>query len=620
MCFSAGLAQTGILKGKITDASTNEAIPFATVKVIQKGSVISGTTSDVNGDYLIQKLQSGSYDLSVNFVGYEPAKIKNIKISAGKTTQMDIKLKATTHALDEVKVMEAEIQCVTASSPRRAKKIPMNSLANAWGGNNLRYQTTNHEAIYHQQNFNTESYDIINENKFLEVVQNPLSTFSVDVDKASYANLRRFLNNNQKPPVDAIRIEEMINYFDYDFPQPDGEHPFSINMELGNCPWNSDHELLMIGLQGKEMTTENVPSSNLVFLIDVSGSMDSPNKLPLLKNSFKILVDKLRPRDKVAIVVYAGAAGLVLHPTSGSNKSKILRALDELKAGGSTAGGAGIKLAYKVAKENLIEGGNNRVILATDGDFNIGASSDAEMERLIKDRRDNGIFLTVLGFGMGNYKDSKMEKISNAGNGNYAYIDNILEAKKMFGYELWGTLFTIAKDVKFQIEFNPSVVKAYRLIGYENRMLNKEDFNDDKKDAGEIGAGHRVTALYEIIKAGSDEIVANVDALEYQTTAPVKGSGNMMTVKLRYKKPDEDVSKLIVHRFKAREIKNDNPSENFRFVLAVASFGMLLRDSEYKGSLTYAGVERMARQSKGNDLNGYRSEFIQLVEKASLLH
>ncbi|PIP55058.1 MAG: hypothetical protein COX07_01960 [Bacteroidetes bacterium CG23_combo_of_CG06-09_8_20_14_all_32_9] len=464
---------------------------------------------------------------------------------------------------------------------------------------------------------NTEAYDKINDNVFKEALTNPLSTFSADVDKASYSNVRRFLNQNQMPYKDAVRIEEMINYFEYNYPQPTNGDPFSINMEIGKCPWNEKHDIVMVGLQGENIAVTKIPSSNLVFLLDVSGSMSDQNKLPLLKQAFKILVNNLRNEDKVAIVVYAGAAGCVLESTPGNQKEKINASLEILQSGGSTAGGAGINLAYKIAKENYIVGGNNRVILATDGDFNIGASSDAEMTRLIEEKRKDGVFISILGFGMGNYKDSKMEKIADAGNGNYYYIDNIMEAKKVFGKELWGTLYTIAKDVKIQVEFNPSKVKAYRLIGYENRLLNKEDFNDDTKDAGEIGCGHTVTALYEIIPAGSDEQVNNTDLLEYQQTKVVNSS-DIMTVKLRYKKPDEDISKLIVHKIKESNRKSDN-SNNFTFACAVAEFGMLLRESEFKANSSYSAVLALASNSKGDDKEGYRSEFMKLVETADLL-
>jgi len=465
---------------------------------------------------------------------------------------------------------------------------------------------------------NTEEYDRIYENPFVSPLVNPLSTFSIDVDRASYANVRRFLNNNELPNPDAVRIEEMINYFDYSYPQPIGEEPFSVSLEAGVCPWNTEHNLVSIGLKGKDIEVDNIPASNLVFLLDVSGSMDEPNKLPLLKQSFKVLMEKLRPKDRVAIVVYAGAAGVVLPSTSCDNKEKIIAAFEKLQAGGSTAGGEGIDLAYKIAKENFIAKGNNRVILATDGDFNVGQSSDASLVRQIESKRDDGIFLTILGFGMGNYKDSKMEKLSNAGNGNYAYIDNILEAKKTLGKEIWGTLFTIAKDVKIQVEFNPSQVKAYRLVGYENRMLAAEDFNDDKKDAGDIGAGHTVTAIYEIIPASSPETIKGVDALEYQNSKVVS-SDNLMTLKLRYKEPDGTVSKLITSRIKESEIKKNELSENFNFATSVIEFGLLLRKSEYKASSNYKQVLQRAKKAKGADEDGFRAEFIKLVEIAEVL-
>ncbi|MCF6242637.1 MAG: VWA domain-containing protein [Bacteroidales bacterium] len=469
-----------------------------------------------------------------------------------------------------------------------------------------------------KQDFNTEEYDVINENPFVSPFNQPLSTFSVDVDRASYANIRRMLNNNQNPNKDAVRIEEMINYFNYNYPQPKVDAPFSVNLEMGVCPWNTQHKLLLIGLQGKNIDIENTPASNLVFLLDVSGSMSDDNKLPLLKQSLKILLEKLRPKDRVAIVVYAGAAGVVLPSTSCDEKDKILAALNKLEAGGSTAGGEGIRLAYDIAKENYIDGGNNRVVLATDGDFNIGESSDAAMVRLIEDKRKEGVFLTVLGFGMGNYKDSKMEQLSNAGNGNYAYIDNILEAKKVLGKEFFGTIYTIAKDVKIQIEFNPAQVKAYRLIGYENRMMAAEDFNDDTKDAGEIGSGHTVTALYEIIPANSDEKISGVDELEYQKKDIVQ-SDNLMTLKLRYKKPAGETSKLIKQKVRENNIFKESNSENFKWASTVAEFGLLLRDSQFKANATYKQVLENAQKAKGDDAEGYRAEFIRLVKIAEIL-
>jgi Ca-activated chloride channel family protein len=456
------------------------------------------------------------------------------------------------------------------------------------------------------------------------VLQQPLSTFSIDVDKASYSNVRRFINNGQLPPIDAVRTEELINYFNYDYPEPKDEHPFSVTAELSTCPWNANHQLLHIGLKGKEIPKENLPSSNLVFLLDVSGSMNSPNKLPLLKQSFNMLVNELRPGDRVAIVVYAGAAGLVLESTSGKNKAKILESLDRLSAGGSTAGGEGLQLAYKVARENFIDGGNNRIILATDGDFNVGSSSNAEMERLIEKEREHGVFMTVLGFGMGNYKDDKMEIIADKGNGHYAYIDNIQEARKVMVSEFAGTLFTIAKDVKFQLEFNPKRVKSYRLIGYENRLLNDEDFNDDKKDAGEMGAGHTVTALYEIIPAGSDENTNRIDPLKYQTEKNVKNvkpdiSSELLTIKLRYKKPDGDKSILMERPVQGVLMDFEESSENLRFTAAIAEFGMLLRDSEYLNDVDFDHMLKIAQSARGEDEEGYRGEFIKLAKTAKSL-
>ena len=469
---------------------------------------------------------------------------------------------------------------------------------------------------------NTEEYSKINDNVFLSPGTNPLSTFSIDVDAASYANVRRFLNSGQLPYKDAVRIEELVNYFNYDYEDPKGEHPFSVTTEVSQAPWNPDHKLVHIGLQGKKLDYEDMRPSNLVFLVDVSGSMKSPNKLSLLKSAFKLLVKNLDDRDRIAIVAYAGAAGLVLPSTPVKERSTILSALDKLEAGGSTAGGAGIKLAYKVAKENLIEDGNNRVILATDGDFNVGVSSTSELVRTIEEKRNDGIFLTICGFGMGNYKDGRMESISNAGNGNYFYIDNILEAEKVFVKEMRATLFTIAKDVKIQIEFNPAKVQAYRLIGYENRMLKSEDFNDDKKDAGELGAGHTVTALYEIIPVGvQSDFIKSVDDLKYQKnqTTNQASSNELMTVKLRYKRPKEDTSRLLSMVIKDKATDLANSSDNFKFSAAVAEFGMLLRDSEFKSEASYDNVLKLANEAKGDDLEGYRAEFVQLVKKASLL-
>jgi Ca-activated chloride channel homolog len=475
-----------------------------------------------------------------------------------------------------------------------------------------------------EEKSNTEEYKGVEENQFQSVILNPLSTFSIDVDTASYTNVRRFINEGQLPPKDAVRIEEMINYFPYNYPQPQRDRAFSINTEIAQTPWNPKHQLVRIGLQGKRLSTENLPPSNLVFLIDVSGSMSEPNKLPLLKQAFRLLVNQLNAKDKVSIVTYAGAAGLALPPTNGNEKNKIIAAIDRLEAGGSTAGGEGIKLAYDLAKRTFISSGNNRVILATDGDFNVGVSGDAELVKIIEQYRKEQIFLTVLGVGMGNLKDSKMEQLADKGNGNYAYIDNIQEAKKVLVKELGATLFTIAKDVKIQVEFNPAQVQAYRLIGYENRMLAAQDFKDDKKDAGELGAGHAVTALYEIIPVGveSDVKLPKVDNLKYQQSkvAPTAYKSNeLMLVKLRYKEPKAETSQEIQEPVINKGVKLENASNDFKFAASVAEFGILLRDSQYKSNANFNQVLQLANEGKDVDLDGYRSEFIRLVETSKKL-
>jgi Ca-activated chloride channel family protein len=439
------------------------------------------------------------------------------------------------------------------------------------------------------------------------------------VDGASFSNARRFISNGQLPPKDAVRLEEFINYFSYDYPEPAGEHPFSIYTEYSNCPWNKQAKLLHIGIKGKSLHTENLPPSNLVFLLDVSGSMEAQDKLPLLKSSFKLLLENLNEQDRIAIVVYAGAAGLVLPSTSCDHKDKILSAIQQLSAGGSTAGGEGINLAYKIAKENFIENGNNRIILATDGDFNVGTSSDAELVRLIEEKRETGIFLSVLGFGTGNYKDSKMEKLANNGNGNYYYIDNLFEAKKVLVNEMGGTLNTIAKDVKIQIEFNPAKVYQYRLIGYENRLLNEEDFDDDTKDAGELGAGHSVTALYEIIENTGQGKNSTDDDYKYQQTTVkdnAKSSKELASIQFRYKKPEAEKSILISHSILDKAIPLNNSTDNYRFSAAVAEFGLLLRDSRFKASSNFDHVIEMAQSARGEDSEGYRAEFIKIVTTA----
>lgn len=589
-----------LITGKVYDES---GAPLIGANVIVKGAQ-TGTTTDIEGRFSINHPQKCA-DILISYTGFNTYEAK---LCAGDSNV--ITLSSASQMLEEVVVGYAK--------KSRAKKEAAYSIASDRKFK-MAVPMDRYDREEEQPLMNTEDYDFIQENRFYEPQKQPLSTFSIDVDAASYSNMRRFINNGQMPPKDAVRIEELINYFDYSYPEPEGSVPFAVITEVGECPWNEKHQLLHIGLQGKHIPMDHLPASNLVFLIDVSGSMEDDNKLPLLQSSFKLLTDQLREKDKVAIVVYAGAAGVVLPATSGSDKTKIKEALDKLRAGGSTAGGEGIELAYKIAQENLVNGGNNRVILATDGDFNVGASSDAEMVRLIEEKRKTGIFLTVLGFGMGNYKDNKMQQLADKGNGNHAYIDNINEAKKVLVSEFGGTLFTIAKDVKIQLEFNPSKVQAYRLIGYENRLLNDEDFKDDKKDAGELGSGHTVTALYEIIPLGvKSEFIAAVDPLKYQQQKVVP-SDELLTVKLRYKAPDGDKSELIEVVVPDEKQSPEKTSENFNWSAAVAEFGLLLRESEFKSNASFKSTIELAKSSKGDDPNGYRAEFIKMVETVKSL-
>ena len=587
--------ETSIITGKVSDDQGN---PLAGVRISVKGSP-AGTNSDLKGHYSITV---GIQDKVLVFScpGYVTVERK---ISGRQI--INVTMKPEINIMHEMAVTESmsKKDMLSGAAP------VVTGVANRTKGFYTRYNP----------NFNTEGYAPVNENGYRNARTNPLSTFSIDVDNASYSNIRRFINNGSLPPADAVRIEEMINYFRYDYPEPEGEHPFSVYSEVAVCPWNTKHRLLQIGLRGRSIDKSSLPPSNLVFLIDVSGSMNSPNKLPLLKSAFGLLVNELRPQDRVAIVVYAGAAGLVLESTPGDRKEAIMNAIDNLEAGGSTAGGAGLRLAYKEAEKNFTKGGNNRIILATDGDFNVGESSNGSMERLVEEKRELGVFITVLGFGMGNYKDDKMEIIADKGNGNYSYIDNLQEARRVLVREFGGTLFTLAKDVKFQLEFNPAKVDAYRLIGYENRLLNDEDFNDDTKDAGEMGSGHMVTALYEIIQEGSDEDIPSVDPLKYQEstkTEPGKYSDELLTIKVRYKKPDGRTSMLLEQAVTDYSAEIDDASDNLRFAAAVAEFGMILRDSEFKGRATLESAAILASSAKGKDEEGYRSEMIRLINTA----
>jgi Ca-activated chloride channel family protein len=471
--------------------------------------------------------------------------------------------------------------------------------------------------------FNTEAYDRVTDNPFIRVSEDPLATFSIDVDTASYANVRRFLTQNQLPPKDAVRIEELVNYFSYDYPQPSGQHPIAAHMEVASAPWHPQHRLVRIGIKGRDIDVNRRPSSNLVFLIDVSGSMQPPEKLPLLKSAMKLLVDQLTENDRVSIVVYAGASGMVLPPTTGNRKGVILRALESLQPGGSTNGASGIQLAYDLAVSHFIRGGVNRVVLATDGDFNVGITNQGDLTRLIEDKARSGVFLSVLGFGMGNLKDSTLEKLADTGNGNYAYIDSLNEARKVLVEEMGGTLVTIAKDVKIQIEFNPTHVSAYRLIGYENRLLRNEDFNNDLKDAGDMGSGHTVTALFEVVPPGVEVPIPDVDPLKYRGApsqpAPRASSREMLNLKVRYKDPDGSQSKLLEVPLVDRGDSFSRASRDFQFAASVAAFGMILRGSPYKGNASFNTVLETAEQSTGADRNGYRGEFVELVKRARAL-
>lgn len=599
--FTQNAQTSAQLEGMIVDKGSQEPLAFARVFLYQQNhDLLAVTQTDFDGKYTFPNVPLGTYSLTINMLYYDTLQISPVHIAEVKTYTVNAEL-GSAETLD----------CVMVTYHKRSPK-----LAGGIVSISKRGSRDTGGGYYHKKS--TESYAKIEDNNYKDVKSDPLSTFSIDVDKAAYSNVRRFLSKGEMPPADAVRVEEMINYFQYDYPEPESDMPFSVSTEYTQCAWNKKHQLVQIGLKAKSLKMEDAPANNLVFLIDVSGSMQSEDKLELLKKGFGLLVDQLRPQDKVALVVYAGAAGLVLEPTKGNQKEKIKSALHELEAGGSTAGAEGIELAYKVAKENYLTNGNNRVILATDGDFNVGTSSESELEKLIERKREDGIFLSVLGFGTGNLQDSKMEKMADNGNGNYAYIDNIFEAKKVLVTEMGGTLFTVAKDVKIQVEFNPEQVKSYRLIGYENRLLNKEDFNDDKKDAGEIGAAHTVTALYEIIPSKSNEkIAATVDPLKYQTYAENEGfSRELMTVKLRYKEPNGTKSKLLTAVVENNLVPLEKASENVRFASAVAEFGLLLRDSEFKGDANYEDLILRAESAKGADPEGYRAEFVRLVKMA----
>jgi Ca-activated chloride channel family protein len=551
-------------------------LPGVTVTLSAKGQPERTVVTDANGHYAIRGVSAGTYQMLVALAGFNSVR-RTLTVGAGKNPLVE-----TTLGWSSV----TEAITVTAEAPR---VVPTHSA--------ISQSITVSGVSLMDDSVADPQYAAIRENDFIDAKKERTTTFAIDVDRASYANVRRFLTSGYVPPPDAVRIEEMINYFSYSYPQPAENVPFSITTEVAGCPWNAKARLLRIGIQGRNLEQWKMAPNNLVFLLDVSGSMQGPDRLGLVKNAFDVLVQELRAEDRVSIVVYAGAAGLVLPPTSGADKERIRDAIAALEAGGSTAGGEGIELAYKIAQENFLDNGNNRVILATDGDFNVGVSSIEKLEKLIEKKRRSGIFLSVLGVGDDNYQDARMEMLADKGNGNYAYLDSLQEAEKVFRKELTGTLVTIAKDVKVQLEFDPSAVASYRQIGYENRALANEDFEDDEKDAGDLGAGHSVTALFELIPA-----------------APAKGP--IATLRLRYKEPKGWTSKPLV-----AEIADDGKSAyeaspDMQFAAAVAELGMLLRDSPHKGTATWDDVLQLANISRGVDLDGTRQEFIQIAERA----
>ena len=611
-------AQTaaGTITGSVKDPR-GAAMAGVTVQIVARGSSPRRVLTDARGEFTFQGLAAGDYTLTATLNGFTP--FTTVVTVSAKPARLAIVLQvselakrvAPPAAAPNVQADRSEYRTreLAATAPPPPMAPPVGFLPR--------------HPSQPRPPYNTEAYDRIEDNAFRLATQDPLSTFSIDVDTASYSNVRRFLNDGALPPPDAVRIEELINYFRFDYARPANDiakdAPFSVTTELTACPWNPKHRLALVGLQARPLDADRLPRRNLVFLLDVSGSMATPDKLPLVRTAMRMLVDTLTAEDRIAIVVYAGASGLVLPSTSGAHKETIHQAIARLEAGGSTNGAAGITLAYQVAQEHFVKGGINRVILATDGDFNVGVTNQGDLTRLIEEKRAGGVFLSVLGVGTGNLKDSTMEKLADKGNGNYAYLDSLHEARKVLVAEAGATLVTVAKDVKIQVEFNPAAVAVYRLIGYENRALRNEDFNDDRKDAGEIGAGHSVTALYEIVPAGTAIDLPGIDPLKYQRpSAPAAGAARdeLMTVKLRYKAPDADESRLL-----SVAVKNATGelSPNVGFAAAVAEFGMLLRQSPHRGSATHASAAALGRRFRGPDPDGYRAEFIRLVELADAL-
>ena len=621
-------SDVGRIQGIVRDTS-GAVLPGVEVKLMLSTNLVQRSISDAGGRFEFVAVAPGSYTVSAALSGFRTTTLTTA-VDARATRELTIVL--TIGAMTETVTVAGSAPVVDANGVAGVSGgVVGGAVAGSVGGvaaappppaapmPTFRRSGTGAPRVgMAPAPFNTEAYDKIDDNQWTSPANKPLSTFSIDVDTASYSNVRRFLHGGQLPPKDAVRVEELLNYFTFDYTQPRDGSPFSVTTALAEAPWNPRHRLALIGLQGKRIDSSRTPSRNLVFLVDVSGSMQTPVKLPLVKASLTMLARNLTARDRIAVVVYAGAAGLVLPSTRGDDTQTILEALGRLQAGGSTNGAQGLRLAYQTARDHFIPDGINRVILATDGDFNVGVTNQGDLIRLIEEARDGGVALTVLGYGMGNLKDSTMEKLADKGNGNYAYIDTLAEAQKVLVEQAGGTLVTIAKDVKLQIEFNPKHVAAYRLVGYENRVLQDRDFNDDRKDAGELGAGHSVTALYEIVPAGVKIDMPGVDPLRYQTTTAAPSevhADELVAVKLRYKQPDADVSQLRTFTMRARR----DMAPELGFAAAVAEFGMLLRDSEFKGTASYAQARNLATRFRGGDPHGHRAEFIRLIGLAESL-
>jgi Ca-activated chloride channel family protein len=601
-----------IVQGTITD-TTGGALPGVSVDLVQNGQVVATSITDGSGAFRMSNVAFGVYELRARLNGFKELRVSNVMVRTDAPPPMRLTMQIG--AASESVLVDARAAAMEA--PKAESELlmgaPLSADRSAASGRLAAMAAASPSAP-----FNTEAYDRIEDNAFRRVLDAPLSTFSIDVDTASYTNVRRFLNEGTLPPADAVRIEELINYFHFDYADSLQRAPFGITTEVAACPWNAKHKLALVGLQARRLPAGQTPPRNLVFLLDVSGSMMPANKLPLVRTAMKMLAETLTAKDRVAIVVYAGASGLALPATPGDRAREIQDAISALTPGGSTNGAAGIQLAYQVAQQNFIKGGINRVILATDGDFNVGVASQGELVRLIEEKRASGVFLSVLGVGEGNLKDSTMEKLADAGNGNYAYLDSLHEARRVLIAEAGSTLVTVAKDVKIQVEFNPATVGAYRLVGYEDRLLKNEDFNDDRKDAGDMGAGHTVTVLYEIAPPGEAIDTPNVDPLKYQT--PVQRTraardGELMTVKVRYKDSDGDTSRLL-----ALPVASTlTAARNLGFAAAVAEFGMLLRGSAFKQDATWEGASQLARANRGDDPDGYRAEFCRLIDLAAAL-